>query len=265
MAPFTVMQGVAVGAGLGVASVLALRKLAKYAQEYAIKWLQQFTEQLIQAISTKFADQLKEASIKLDKCEEHLGQVAVTSQVCATLANITEWRSCLQSIADWHGVSLQSAYNIWQAAGSKVPSCPANQSMEVAGSQPMTLTDQVWSSVSMDSARPVPRFQQDPEVDRLESYIWSIEANLAAVGACSWQVTRWPASKLVSLESMKPWINEVEQYFREVLQNADPDGGQFLCPAQCRQVAEFCMRKCDDLEGWASREAGIAQAWDPVY
>jgi hypothetical protein len=248
----------AVGAVLGVSSLVALRKLAKLADNWAIQWLSEFADKLIESITAKFGESLQ-------SYEQQLSSIATTSQVCATRANITEWRSCLESISSWHGVSLQSAYSIWRSGSAKVPSCPANQSLEFEGSQPLTVTDRVWSEVSLESPQPVPRFQQCPEVDKLEMYIYSMQANMAAVGAASWQVKKWSADKLVSLEAVSPWIHAVEQHLREELLVAAEEQRQFMSPARSQRVAEFCEGKSKELEEWAVAEPSIAQTWESMW
>ena len=65
-----------------------------------------------------------------------------TSQVCATRMNVMEWRSCLQFAAEWHDVSLQSAYSMWQQSQLSIPACPANQWMKLESGQPMGPSDQ---------------------------------------------------------------------------------------------------------------------------
>ena len=73
---------------------------------------------------------------------DNMWEVAVTSQTCATRANVMEWRNCLGFSAKWHHCSLQSAYMLWQKKQSTVPCCPANQSMQLETGQPMTQLDQ---------------------------------------------------------------------------------------------------------------------------
>ena len=57
---------------------------------------------------------------------ESVGKIEVTSQVVATRANMTEWRSCLQFNADWSQYSLQTAYRMWQLGLLRSPPPPAN-------------------------------------------------------------------------------------------------------------------------------------------
>jgi hypothetical protein len=86
---------------------------------------------------------------------DNMWEVAVTSQTCATRANVMEWRSCLGFSAKWHNCSLQSAYMLWQKKQSTVPCCPANQSMQLETGQPMTQLDQFIAT----SEWPVTRLQ----------------------------------------------------------------------------------------------------------
>ena len=71
-----------------------------------------------------------------------LKAVENTSQVCATRANVLEWRSCLQMLASWHRVSLQSAYKLWQLGLGAVPPCPASQWGVLSTGMPMGHSDQ---------------------------------------------------------------------------------------------------------------------------
>ena len=57
---------------------------------------------------------------------QSVGKIEVTSQVVATRANMTEWRSCLQFNADWSGHSLPTAYRMWQLGLLRSPPPPAN-------------------------------------------------------------------------------------------------------------------------------------------
>ena len=57
---------------------------------------------------------------------ESVGKIEVTSQVVATRANMTEWRSCLQFNAEWGQYSLQTAYRMWQLGLLRSPPPPAN-------------------------------------------------------------------------------------------------------------------------------------------
>jgi hypothetical protein len=254
----------AVGGVLGVASFLALQKVVHFAQKFALKWLEKFAEQLIERISGQFAAKLNDVTESLKKCEEHLGQVAVTSQVCATRANITEWRSCLQSISDWRGVPLQAAYSIWQSGQSVMPSCPANQSLG-AGSQPLALSDAAWGEESITSPAKLARFRQCEQKEKLEEYVWSVQSNMQAQAAKSWKVTKWASTKVIALESLKPFIAEVEEFFRQVLRSSPSDGRQFLSAEVTAEVAQYCKTKCSELEEWAKVEPSIAQSWESVY
>ena len=68
--------------------------------------------------------------------------VATTSQVCATRANVMEWRNCLDFSSKWHKCSLQGAYMLWQKKQSTVPCCPASQRMQLQTGQPLSQLDQ---------------------------------------------------------------------------------------------------------------------------
>ena len=57
---------------------------------------------------------------------QSVGKIDVTSQVVATRANMTEWRSCLQFNAQWSGHSLPTAYRMWQLGFLRSPPPPAN-------------------------------------------------------------------------------------------------------------------------------------------
>ena len=57
---------------------------------------------------------------------QSVGKIEVASQVVATRANMTEWRSCLQFNADWSGHSLPTSYRMWQLGLLRSPPPPAN-------------------------------------------------------------------------------------------------------------------------------------------
>ena len=69
-------------------------------------------------------------------------KTAITSQVAATRANIVEWRSFLQFASQWHSVSLQGAYSLWQEQLVCAPTCPANQWLRIPSGMPMIASDQ---------------------------------------------------------------------------------------------------------------------------
>ena len=78
----------------------------------------------------------------LKSIDRNTRAVAKTSQVCATRANLMEWRSCLAFSAKWHQCSVQGAYLLWQKKQSSVPACPASQRMLLETGQPMSQLDQ---------------------------------------------------------------------------------------------------------------------------
>ena len=82
-----------------------------------------------------------------------VGQIEVTSQVSATRANIMEWRSCLQFGSQWHKVSLQAAYKLWQGKLLSCPACPANQWGALQSGQPMMQLDQSIADADLPSLK----------------------------------------------------------------------------------------------------------------
>ena len=84
-----------------------------------------------------------------------LSAVQNTSQVCATRANVIEWRSCLQMLAKWHNVSLQSAYKLWQLKLGSVPPCPASQWGLLSSGTPMNYSDQSIADQDCDAHGPL--------------------------------------------------------------------------------------------------------------
>ena len=77
----------------------------------------------------------------LNQIRKQSQNIAITSQVVATRANMDEWRQCLQFASKWHGTTLQGAYSLWQSRSLSVPAPPANQRMKVASGQPMYPSD----------------------------------------------------------------------------------------------------------------------------
>jgi len=77
----------------------------------------------------------------LNSIRKECTKSAITSQVCATRANMDEWRQCLQFGSQWHKTTLQGAYLLWQSASLTVPAPPANQWMRVESGQPMQPSD----------------------------------------------------------------------------------------------------------------------------
>ncbi len=81
------------------------------------------------------------------KCTKQLcrsaWQTELTSQVCATRANVMEWRSSLKFASEWHQCPLQAAYKLWQDGRQGIPACPANQWMVFSSGQPMSVRDQL--------------------------------------------------------------------------------------------------------------------------
>ena len=71
-----------------------------------------------------------------------------------------EWRSCLQFAAQWHNVSIQSAYSMWQQSQLSIPACPANQWMKLQSGQPMGPSDQAVADFELS-----PQFREKSTVD----------------------------------------------------------------------------------------------------
>jgi hypothetical protein len=88
----------------------------------------------------------------LNSIRKECKKSAITSQVCATRANMDEWRQCLQFASQWHNTSLQGAYSLWQHQSLSEPSCPANQWMRVESGQPMLPSD-AWAARDINSLK----------------------------------------------------------------------------------------------------------------
>ena len=92
-----------------------------------------------------------------------------TSQVCATRANVVEWRSCLQTLSQWHKVSLQSAYKLWQLKLGSLPPCPARQWGVLSMGMPMGHSDQSIADTELPQCR-VEQLKVDKMVHKYDEY-----------------------------------------------------------------------------------------------
>ena len=137
------------GASAGVLGLLAMQKLKHFIAELTTKFANELMDKFVEKCSAEKFDELMK-SVK--SIESNLDAVAVTSQVCATRANVMEWRSCLAATASWHSCSWQSAYQLWRRGAVSMPSCPANIGLaEFVRGSPMSLADEVWEEVSNES------------------------------------------------------------------------------------------------------------------
>ena len=89
----------------------------------------------------------------LESIANNMLAVANTSQVCATRANLIEWRSCLAFSAKWHKCSVQGAYVVWQKKHSGVPACLASQRMQLETGQPLSQLDQFMADIDWPAIR----------------------------------------------------------------------------------------------------------------
>jgi hypothetical protein len=89
----------------------------------------------------------------LKSIASNMQAVALTSQVCATTANLIEWRSCLAFSAKWHKCSVQGAYVLWQKKRSGVPAWPASQRMQLETGQPLPQLDQFMADIEWPEIR----------------------------------------------------------------------------------------------------------------
>ena len=119
-----------------------------------------YTMQWIKSTVSYFQWQVGEVSSRL-------WEIETTNQVLATRSNVCEWRQCLQSIAQWHQVPLQSAYAIWQSGSSSLPACPANQWSVLPGGQPLSCIDQWKADAVVDVA-----FKTVAFIDSQLSTVW---------------------------------------------------------------------------------------------
>ncbi len=113
---------------LGVAVAVAFAGVL--CTEVAKQFVESHFSQLCFGVAGVVVWQLWQCQLTMEKLRKSLYQVEITSQVCATRANIMEWRSCLAFTAKWYECSLQSAYTRWRWNAVSIPSCPANQSVE---------------------------------------------------------------------------------------------------------------------------------------
>jgi hypothetical protein len=89
----------------------------------------------------------------LQSIANNMRAVANTSQVCATRANLIEWRNCLAFSAQWHKCSVQGAYGLWQKKQSGVPACGASQRMHLETGQPLSQLDQFMADIEWPEIR----------------------------------------------------------------------------------------------------------------
>jgi hypothetical protein len=105
-----------------------------------------FIKPVLQAFGAAVMLQLGSVLFKIQslvsRIRHAVEQVEIASQVCATRANMNEWRQCLQFASQWHGVSLQSAYRLWQLGQIMTLAPPANQWLKSSEGQPMPFLDQ---------------------------------------------------------------------------------------------------------------------------
>lgn len=142
---------------------------------------------------------------KLAKYEQSLkyitksiAQVEITNQVMATRANVMEWRSCLTTIGQWHGVSLPSAYKLWQLQLGGVPPCPASQKL---GYSPV---DEVRGSamVQSDEKKSLTELPQTMlELMKLESHVSTVL-----------EYQKWYESGAAESEGDAKWMNKLKEY-----------------------------------------------------
>ena len=147
-----VVTGVAVGVGLGVMACLRLRRpkpesSAGYWQELGRLWsgVDKYILQgssgvgqcagVLSALVTHMESEsarvsaqreesvgeYKKCLTQLDKANSHAKLLRKCSQECADRAHWIEWHGCLEFFANWHRVSLQSAYRIWQRGVTNTP------------------------------------------------------------------------------------------------------------------------------------------------
>jgi hypothetical protein len=155
-------------------------------------------------------------------------QIELTSQVCATRANIAEWRSCLQFAGQWHKVSLQAAYKLWQVGGMQSPACPANQWGVLMSGQPMVSCDQN---------------QADSELPQSRMQVLKVDAALSAVHEKYLLITEGKSKKNYNVElveQIKSWENEFQLWTQK---SQETENFNFLkYPQSMKAVDEFAQK-----------------------
>ena len=141
----------------------------------------------------------------LKQQSEHLWAVAQTSQVCATRANVLEWRSCLSAVAEWHQCSLQGAYSLWQAGSGQYPACPANQWLILPQGQPLTAVDQYKADQSIGELWTVVQ-AVDHALGTVREFQLLIEADKATVDA------KYQSEFQTLVDQYDQWKQLVRQY-----------------------------------------------------
>jgi hypothetical protein len=156
-------------------------------------------------------------------------QIELTSQVCATRANIMEWRSCLQFAGQWHKVSLQAAYKLWQAGGMQSPACPANQWGVLKTGQPMVSCDQNQADSEL------------PPDGRMQ--VLKVDAALSAVHEKYLLITEAKSATNYSdqfIEQIREWEKEFQLW---VQLSQETDNFNFLkYPQSMKAVNEFAQK-----------------------
>ena len=140
----------------------------------------------------------------LKSIDRNMRAVANTSKVCATRANLMEWRSCLAFSAKWHQCSVQGAYLLWQKKQSSVPACPASQRMLLETGQPLSQLDQYQA----DSDWPAIRLK----VYEIDSYLSVAHENFLLMTVAKQQFPEAVQAKIHKWETQyKQWSKVAEE------------------------------------------------------
>ena len=116
------MMSMPVGLAVVVLACLSMVQFQEQIQLYFYQYLPMFA--VIFAVLTGVENYQYKQLFK--ELIQSVGKIECTSQVVATRANMTEWRSCLQFNADWSGHSLPTSYRMWQLGLLRSPPPPAN-------------------------------------------------------------------------------------------------------------------------------------------
>ena len=218
------------------------------------KFSDKIVDSFIQNLSSEWQEQVKSLIKSVQSVDSSLQHIVITSQVCATRANIMEWRDCLRAVSKWHGCSYPSAYRLWQQGAGRVPTCPMNASTELTSGKPMSLFDEVWEAQSRQCNRVVPKFTESDETQLLEEYTYHIRQNIVASrpGAVSGQtaraVSQWSEVKVAHLTTMGQWVSALEvELIAFISSTSASSNRKFLLPGEGVRLASLATAKVAEL------------------
>jgi hypothetical protein len=153
---------------------------------------------------------------------QSVGKIEVTSQVVATRANMTEWRSCLQFNADWSGHSLPTSYRMWQLGLLRSPPPPAN----TVNGNGMQLT--TYDAVIADTECP-----QYMQTFHTYDYSMSVLKEKLQVQMARQSSLQWERQAVQHLNPFSPALLREMSQFTPLLREWEVDvaGGRFTVSA----------------------------------